>query len=86
MSLSVRPLDALARAILEGVTVSLEEGDLYAEPAPSPSLAAAIREHRAEIIDYLSRPEPQKPAPSWRWVGDSWWEDPATGHLHWCEE
>lgn len=25
------------------------------------------------------------PDPLWRWIGDDWWEDPATGHFHWCE-
>ncbi len=76
---------ALAKASLEGVAVTTDGGKLYAEPAPTAALAAQIREHRAEILAWLSLPEPAKPDPSWRWCGDCWWEDPATGHLHWRE-
>lgn len=59
MSLSWAAVYALRDAELEGVCVTAEGRDLYVENAePSPSLAAALREHRAEIVAWLSKAEP----------------------------
>lgn len=85
MTLSWQACQVLTAAVLEGVVVTTDGDDLYAEPQPSPSLVAALLEHRSEIIAYVSRLEPPKPDPSWRWLGGSWWEDPTSGHLKWCE-
>lgn len=64
------------------------EGAVKCSPAPTGELLAALQCHRDRITEFLhdeaEAVRPRSPQVGWRWMGDSWWEDPDTGHFHWC--
>ena len=64
---------AAIAAQLHEALVSQQTQQLQQGPSPNPRHVEGFGD------------APKRPRPSWRWLGDCWWEDPATGHLHWCE-
>ena len=78
----------LAEARHRGHAIELtEDGRTRCKPTPAPELLEALRRHRDQIVAFLideaAHLRPKTIEPTWRALGDGWWEAPDTGHLYW---
>jgi hypothetical protein len=80
----------LAEARSVGYIIRFDAGGVRCVPTPPEDLLAALRVHRDAIADFLAVEaealQSKPPEPSWLRLGDSWWQDPTTGRLHWCDD
>ena len=59
---------ALGAARAAGIAVTIEHGNLRARPTPPPEIVAALRQHKAALIELLTQ------------QAEPWRHDPAEAH------